>query len=158
MAKALGYSAEQVNRLAKQLGTWRYDTSRGDPKSLSTELSAAGFDPEESRIRLFAEMWRKIQNLPRHLGQHSGGMVMCDRPIVEVCPVEWSSFTGRPNASLKSLDGQPIRIEVPTDRTRGKYGRLLAYIYLPDGRLFNALLIETGHGYADPRFRHPKMR
>ena len=58
----------------------------------------------------------------------------------------------------KILDGQPIRIEVPTDRTRGKYGRLLAYIYLPDGRLFNALLIETGHGYADPRFRHPKMR
>jgi micrococcal nuclease len=58
----------------------------------------------------------------------------------------------------KTLHDQPVKIELPTDRTRGKYGRLLAYIYLPDGRLFNALLIETGHGYADPRFRHPKMR
>lgn len=58
----------------------------------------------------------------------------------------------------KTLHDQPVTIELPTDRTRDKYGRLLAYIYLPDGRLFNALLIETGHGYADPRFRHPKMR
>jgi len=95
VAKALGYSAEQVNRLAKQLGTWRYDTSRGDPKSLSTELSAAGFDPEESRIRLFAEMWRKIQNLPRHLGQHSGGMVMAAGRLDEVVPLEPAAMQDR---------------------------------------------------------------
>jgi error-prone DNA polymerase len=48
VAKALGYSPQQVDKLAKQLGTWRYDTSRGDPKSLPVELSAAGFDPEDS--------------------------------------------------------------------------------------------------------------
>ncbi|MGB5343953.1 MAG: error-prone DNA polymerase [Thermoanaerobaculia bacterium] len=95
VAKSLGYSTEQVNRLAKQLGTWRYDTSRGDPKSLSVELSSAGFDPEESRIRLFAEMWRKIQNLPRHLGQHSGGMVMAAGRLDEVVPLEPAAMENR---------------------------------------------------------------
>jgi error-prone DNA polymerase len=95
VAKSLGYSPQQVDRLAKQLGTWRYDTSRGDPKSLCVELAAAGFDPEESRIQLFAEMWRKIQNLPRHLGQHSGGMVMAAGRLDEVVPLEPAAMEGR---------------------------------------------------------------
>ncbi|MGB6992275.1 MAG: error-prone DNA polymerase, partial [Thermoanaerobaculia bacterium] len=95
VAKVLGYSAEQVDKLAKQLGTWRYDTSRGDPKSLPTELAAAGFDPEGSRIQLFAEMWRRIQNLPRHLGQHSGGMVIAAGRLDEVVPLEPAAMEDR---------------------------------------------------------------
>ncbi len=42
----------------------------------------------------------------------------------------------------------------PFENTRGKYGRLLAYIYLPDGRMLNEELIAQGFGYADERFRH----
>jgi error-prone DNA polymerase len=37
----------------------------------------------------------QLQNAPRHLGIHSGGMVICDRPVVEVCPVEWGRMPGR---------------------------------------------------------------
>ena len=95
VAKALGYSAEQVDKLAKQLGTWRYDTNRGDPKSLPKELAAAGFDPDGPRIRLFAEMWRRIQNLPRHLGQHSGGMVIAAGRLDEVVPLEPAAMEDR---------------------------------------------------------------
>jgi error-prone DNA polymerase len=95
VAKALGYSPQQVDKLAKQLGTWRYDTSRGDPKSLPQELSAAGFDPEDSRIRLFAEMWHRIHNLPRHLGQHSGGMVIALGRLDEVVPLEPAAMENR---------------------------------------------------------------
>ncbi len=95
VAKALGYSAEQVDRLAKQLGSWRYDTSRGDEKSLPQELAGAGFDPEDRRIRLFGTMWRRIQNLPRHLGQHSGGMVICAGRLDEVVPLEPAAMEGR---------------------------------------------------------------
>ena len=36
-----------------------------------------------------------MQRLPRHLGIHSGGMVICDRPVGEVCPVEWARMPGR---------------------------------------------------------------
>lgn len=37
----------------------------------------------------------QLLRLPRHLGIHSGGMVMCDRPVIEVCPVEWATMPGR---------------------------------------------------------------
>ena len=33
--------------------------------------------------------------LPRHLGIHPGGMVLCDRPVIDVCPVEWARMPGR---------------------------------------------------------------
>lgn len=36
-----------------------------------------------------------LMRFPRHLGVHSGGMVICDRPIIEVCPVEWATAPGR---------------------------------------------------------------
>ena len=94
-AKALGFASDQVDRLSKQLGRWRYDTSRGDDKDLSEELRAAGFDPEERRVMLFSELWQRIQNLPRHLGQHSGGMVMAAGRLDEVVPLEPAAMEGR---------------------------------------------------------------
>ena len=42
-----------------------------------------------------------MQKLPRHLGIHSGGMVICDRPVGEVCPVEWARM---PNRSVLQWD------------------------------------------------------
>jgi len=95
VAKALGYSADQVDRLAKQFGRWHYDKSRGDPKVLAEELGAAGFDAEDRRILLFATMWNRIQNLPRHLGQHSGGMVIAAGRLDEVVPLEPAAMEGR---------------------------------------------------------------
>ncbi len=94
-AKALGYSPEQQDRLAKRLGTWHYDVTRGDPKSLAVELAAAGFDPADRRVRLFAETWRRMKNLPRHLGQHSGGMVIAAGRLDEVVPLEPAAMEDR---------------------------------------------------------------
>ena len=69
VAKAFGYSAEQIDKLARQLGSFTYDLARGDPKSFVAELGAAGFDPEEPRLQRFAALWHRIHDLPRHLGQ-----------------------------------------------------------------------------------------
>ena len=44
---------------------------------------------------LVVSLAAELQNAPRHLGIHSGGMVMCDRPVIEVCPVEWGRMPGR---------------------------------------------------------------
>jgi error-prone DNA polymerase len=41
------------------------------------------------------ELAAELLGFPRHLGIHSGGMVICDRPVVEVCPVEWGRMPGR---------------------------------------------------------------
>ncbi|MGC9454955.1 MAG: thermonuclease family protein [Phycisphaerae bacterium] len=54
------------------------------------------------------------------------------------------------------LEGADVRLELVPSRIRGIHGRLLAYVYLDDGRMLNRLLIEQGYGYADPRFDHPR--
>jgi len=50
--------------------------------------------------------------------------------------------------------GERVRLELDAGRTRGVHGRLLAYVYLPDGRMLNRLLVAEGYAYADPRFNH----
>jgi len=54
--------------------------------------------------------------------------------------------------------GQPVRLELEPTQTRDKYNRLLAFIYLPDGRMLNAELVRQGFAYADPRFPNSKQR
>ncbi|HSL83323.1 MAG TPA: error-prone DNA polymerase, partial [Thermoanaerobaculia bacterium] len=95
VAKALGYSQEQVDRLAKALGRFSYDRSRGDERSFERDLAEAGFDPAERRVRLFGELWQRIQHTPRHLGQHSGGMVIAAGRLDEVVPLEPAAMEGR---------------------------------------------------------------
>ena len=55
----------------------------------------------------------------------------------------------------RTLDGQDVHVVLSPSSTRGKYGRLLAYISLDrGGRMFNEMLIEEGYAYADLRFKH----
>ncbi|HLR95791.1 MAG TPA: error-prone DNA polymerase [Jiangellaceae bacterium] len=52
--------------------------------------------PEDAEIPdQLLDLVAQMQHLPRHLGIHSGGMVLCDRPVGQVCPVEWASMPGR---------------------------------------------------------------
>jgi len=56
----------------------------------------------------------------------------------------------------RMLDGQTVRLVLHPQRSRDKYGRLLAYVYLaPQGPMFNERLLEEGYAYADTRFAHP---
>ncbi|HEX8868485.1 MAG TPA: error-prone DNA polymerase, partial [Lentzea sp.] len=80
--RALGYESGQQDRWAKQVGPRAYGP--GQPIPPDAEVP-------EPVVALAARM----QRLPRHLGIHSGGMVICDRPVVEVCPVEWARMPGR---------------------------------------------------------------
>ncbi len=66
----------------------RRDTSR------ATCARAASI-PTTARYRLFATLWQQMQDLPRHLGQHSGGMVVCQGRLDEVVPLETASMPGR---------------------------------------------------------------
>src|ERR1017187_3395034 len=45
--------------------------------------------------QMIADMATGLLNRPRHLGIHSAGMVICDRPVLEVCPIEWGRMPGR---------------------------------------------------------------
>jgi error-prone DNA polymerase len=79
MGKAFGFPPGTLDAWSKQVDGWG---------PLSTTVD---HDIPEPVMALAAE----LQHFPRHLGIHSGGMVICDRPVIEVCPVEWGRMDGR---------------------------------------------------------------
>ncbi|GLY01866.1 error-prone DNA polymerase [Actinoplanes sp. NBRC 101535] len=83
MARAFGFSPGQQDAWSKQIDRW------GD-------VATAEDIPDQ-----VVEAANAVQDFPRHLGIHSGGMVICDRPIIEVCPVEWGRM---PNRSVLQWD------------------------------------------------------
>ncbi|HEY3128599.1 MAG TPA: error-prone DNA polymerase [Acidobacteriota bacterium] len=92
VGKALSFPPEQIDRLSRLMSTWGY---REDDPSLWDRFSQAGFDPAHPRIGQFARLWIAIQDLPRHLGQHSGGMVICEGSLDSVVPLENATMPGR---------------------------------------------------------------
>ncbi len=95
VGKALGYSLEQVDRLSKHLSGWNFGEIREPLEELGREIAAAGLDPEDVRTRHFLRLFLSIQNLPRHLGQHSGGIVVAAGRLDEVVPLEPAAMPGR---------------------------------------------------------------
>ncbi|HVR62505.1 MAG TPA: error-prone DNA polymerase [Polyangia bacterium] len=89
--RALGFSEEQLARIAKHLPGWIH----GDDEPLAGYLEAAGFSASDGRTRLLADVATAMLNLPRHLGQHSGGMVIAANHLDEVVPLEPASMPGR---------------------------------------------------------------
>ena len=72
--------------------TW--STTTRATRSLA-HLGEAGCDPRDPRMQHFAELWPAIQDLPRHLGQHSGGMVIAQGRLDSVVPLEPATMPGR---------------------------------------------------------------
>ncbi len=92
VGKALGFDAAQVDRLAKVMNHFEF-TDPAD--TLPRHLAAVGLDLNSDRVRLFARLWDEMQDLPRHLGQHSGGMVICQGQLDSVVPLENATMPGR---------------------------------------------------------------
>ncbi len=90
--KVLGFPPDQVDRLAKLNQVYEFRDHHDDLVAL---LKRGGVDAEAPRIKLMVEMVRRIQNLPRHLGQHSGGMVIAATPLDEIVPLEPATMPGR---------------------------------------------------------------
>ena len=82
MAKALGYAPGQQDAWSKQIDRW------GPLESTMEDL-----EPEVPKDVL--EFAAQVENFPRHLGIHSGGMVICDKPVSEVVPIEWARMDRR---------------------------------------------------------------
>ncbi|WP_246577671.1 error-prone DNA polymerase, partial [Actinospica durhamensis] len=78
-ARVLGYPSGAQDAWARQIG----------PYTGAADLDSAGV-PED-----VLALATRLHGLPRHLGIHSGGMVLCDRPVAEVCPTEWARMENR---------------------------------------------------------------
>jgi error-prone DNA polymerase len=89
--RALGFSEEQLGKISRHLPYWISDGE----KPLAEFIADAGFPTTDPRARLLGEVGTQLLNLPRHLGQHSGGMVICAGRLDEVVPLEPAAMPGR---------------------------------------------------------------
>jgi error-prone DNA polymerase len=92
MGKALGFEAETLDRVSAVVGAWEY---RDQHDTLDRRFHDAGLDLSHPRLRKYFELCEAVQDLPRHLGQHSGGMVICQGQLDSVVPLEPASMPGR---------------------------------------------------------------
>jgi error-prone DNA polymerase len=92
VGKALGFDEDQLARLSSLVGHWEW---RGANDTMARHFEQAGFDVRHPRIAHYLDICMRMQNLPRHLGQHSGGMVICAGMLNHVVPIERASMPGR---------------------------------------------------------------
>jgi error-prone DNA polymerase len=92
VGKALGFDQESLGRLSSLVSHWEW---RGKTDTMVHSFHNAGFDIKHPRIAKYLELSMRIQGLPRHLGQHSGGMVICQGQLNQVVPLERASMPGR---------------------------------------------------------------
>jgi error-prone DNA polymerase len=92
VGKALGFEEEPLARLSSLMGHWEW---RGENDTLARHFEQAGFDIRHPRIAHYFDLCQRMQDLPRHLGQHSGGMVICAGMLNHVVPIERASMPGR---------------------------------------------------------------
>src|SRR6187401_2488073 len=92
VGKALALDEAQIDRLAKVMHNFEFTDPR---ETLARNMEAVGIAASTPRVGAFAALWRQIQDLPRHLGQHSGGMVVCQGELDSVVPLEPASMPGR---------------------------------------------------------------
>ncbi|MBX3291993.1 MAG: error-prone DNA polymerase [Acidobacteria bacterium] len=92
VGKAFGFDTDALTRLSK-LNPY-FEAFRGD--DLRSLLAEQGFDTsDERRVTKFAQAYTRILDFPRHLGQHSGGMVISLGRLDGVVPIEPASMDGR---------------------------------------------------------------
>jgi len=92
MGKALGFDPETLNKISAAVATWEYKDAND---ALDHRFRDAGLDLRHPRLRKYFELCLATLDLPRHLGQHSGGMVICQGQLDSVVPLEPASMPGR---------------------------------------------------------------
>ncbi len=92
IGKALSFDPETLGRLASLVSAWEYKDAND---TLQHHFHDAGFDLKHPKIHKFFELCVQVQDLPRHLGQHSGGLVVCQGQLDAVVPLEPATMPGR---------------------------------------------------------------
>ncbi len=92
VGKALEFPPQTLDRLSHLMIAWR---GKGLEEEAPQRFKEAGLDLSHSRVRSLLRLWKQIQDLPRHLGQHSGGMVIAQGHLDTIVPLENATMPGR---------------------------------------------------------------
>ncbi len=92
IGKALGFAPEVLEKLSALVARWGW---RDPDDTAERQFRQAGYDLSDARIQKFLSLYTATQNLPRHLGQHSGGMVICQGHLDRIVPLEPATMPGR---------------------------------------------------------------
>jgi error-prone DNA polymerase len=152
VGKALGFEMVTLDRLSSLARAWEWKDPNDTPER---HFSEAGLDLKNPRIRKFLELYQAVQDLPRHLGQHSGGMVICQGQLDSVVPLEPATMPGRVVVEWDKEDcadmgiikvdllglGMLAAIEECLVRIRESYGEEVDLAHLPadDPAVYGAL-------------------
>jgi len=91
IGKALNFTPDVLGRFSSLFGNGDFPHTL----DLSAQLTIAGIDRDHPRAPAAVDLYRKIHGLPRHLGQHSGGMIICQGQLNSIMPLENASMPGR---------------------------------------------------------------
>ncbi len=150
--KVLGFDQESIDRLSKLVPMWGWRDASDTPEK---QFREAGLDLSDVRVRKFHDLVVGLQDLPRHLGQHSGGMVICQGQLDSVVPLEPAAMPGRvvvqwdkedcADLGIVKVDllglGMMAVLEESVDLIRDHYGREIDLGNLPqdDPKVYEAL-------------------
>ena len=159
MGRALGHAPGQLDAWGKQVDGWG--------RVAKTAEQQRAEQPRHAIPQTVLDLAADVEDFPRHLGIHSGGMVLCDRPVVEVCPVEWGRFAtdieldqirqpGSPIGSMRRgsaagrANATPLRTVLQWDKDDCAAAGLVKFDLLGLGMLsalhYGVDLIRTHHG------------
>ena len=141
VGKALGLPPERIDALAKRL-----EHSREEP-DLPQHCRQAGIDPETLPGRELVEMVGQLVGFPRHLSQHTGGMVITRGLLSELVPIENAAMPHRTVIQWNKDDldalgilkvdclalGMLTAVRRSFDLIRRHYGRELTLASIPEG-------------------------
>ena len=92
VGKVMGFDEESITRLSSLVRAFEWQDPNDTPER---QFRDAGLDLHNLHIKKFCELYVAVQDLPRHLGQHSGGMVICQGQLDSVVPLEPAAMPGR---------------------------------------------------------------
>jgi error-prone DNA polymerase len=148
--KALGFTEQELGRISPLLSHWG-----GDGETAGERIRQAGFDTADRRVGQLVRFTAELQELPRHLGQHSGGMVISQGALSRVVPLEPATMPGRvvvewdkddcANMGIIKVDllglGMMAVLEDTIELISGSYGERVDLAHLPpdDPQVYSAL-------------------
>nr|ASY01955.1 DNA polymerase [uncultured bacterium] len=92
IGKVLGFETETLDRLSKVVPYWGFQDKND---TAERQFKQAGVDLRDPLVRKFLSLYQRVQDLPRHLGQHSGGMVICAGQLDSIVPLQPATMPGR---------------------------------------------------------------